>query len=118
MLGRGGSQILWKSYPNLNHNVAIESARFAQDFFSHYHELYRDDLDPRRRNPKPASETVAFIGDDQEGEYWPARDKIVRHIAKEDRVHLPSEALAEAWGKPARRWLNAQAQVPAAAGNL
>ena len=110
-----GINILWKSYPNLNHAVPPESTKFAQDFLAYYHELYINDLKPNI-SAKPVKEPVEYVGDDQDGTFWPAKHKMARAIPKEDCVYFPSLALAEAWGTPARIWLNAQAQIPAATG--
>ena len=39
-----------------------------------------------------------FVGDDQDGVFYPSDDRRVKRIPAEDRVELPSEEVALAWG--------------------
>ena len=84
---RRGIDIIWKSFPNHPHDVPPDSLRLAKAFLSHC-------LAGARGGP-------AFVGDDQDGVYYPANSAEAEFVAPADRVRLPSEAVAEAWGKPA-----------------
>lgn len=100
-----GINVIFKSYPNLNHTVPLDSARLAQTFLAYYHHLYASDLAPREKNLKPVKEPIEFVGDDQDNVFWPRLSSEVKHIAKEDLVYFPSREIAEAWGEPGRLWM-------------
>ena len=113
--------MIWKTFPNLGHAVPPESTILARAFLGHYHNLHSEDLAPNApafppsRAPMPvpaarATRTAAepeqsashpFVGDDMDGVFYPADDERVKRIQPEDRVNLPSEAIARAWGEPA-----------------
>ena len=96
-----GVDIIWKSYPNHPHNVPTESVRLARAFLLHYHNASRSDLLPDQSTGKIGI-VPKFIGDDQEGVYYPADSPKARNILVVDRVPLPSREIANAWGKPAK----------------
>ena len=45
---------------------------------------------------------VAFVGDDQEHEFYPADSAKAKNVLPEDRVNLPDRRIAEAWGRAAQ----------------
>lgn len=94
--------IIWKSFPNHPHDVPPESQKLARAFLSYYHNLYFDDL-KGAGGARVANEKPVFIGDDVEQVYYSAKAPAVKEIPKEERVYLPSEEIAEAWGKPGKR---------------
>ncbi|MDD5698846.1 MAG: hypothetical protein PHH77_09555 [Victivallaceae bacterium] len=96
-----GVFILWKSYPNLPHQVPPESLRLARAFLSYYHREYLADLNGRLVSETFKPEKALYVGDDQEGRFWPAGDRMAGKIAPEDRINFPSRELALAWGSEA-----------------
>ena len=95
-----GVNIIWKSFPNTPHDVPPDSLRLARAFLTYHHELHRDDLSgSSRRAEKREPE---FVGDDQEAVYYPADSPKAKNVLKEDRVELPDQSVAEAWGKKAK----------------
>ncbi len=93
-----GVNIIWKSFPNHPHDVPPDSLKLARAFLGYYHTLFIDDLRGfGGRNPRITNET--FIGDDLENTYYPAASPKARNILPEDRVYLPSQELADAWGR-------------------
>lgn len=106
---RKGCNILWKSFPNVQHDVPPGTVELAKAFLAFYHKKYADDLIMgKKKKKKSRKKTVAkvlFVGDDQEGRYWQQGDPAIEDIDKEERVEFTSETLAKAWGKPARsKW--------------
>ncbi len=95
-----GLNVIWKSFPNLNHAVPPDSIKLAQAFLAYYHELYRDDLIGRNSLMDEVN-GAEFIGDDQEEVYYPVNSPEARNVLPEDRVELPDKSIAEAWGKKA-----------------
>ncbi len=92
--------IIWKSFPNAGHEVSDLSAKLAQAFLAYYHKLYLRDLNNRAE--MQVQITFPFVGDDQDGIFYPIDSPKVHFIADEDKVYLPSEDLAKAWGKPVK----------------
>ena len=95
-----GVNIIWKSFPNHPHDVPPDSLKLARAFLAYYHELNRDDLigfGSRSNEPE-----TAYIGDDQEAVYYPARSAKAKNVLPEDRVELPDKSIADAWGKKAK----------------
>lgn len=95
-----GVSVLWRSFPNHPHDVPPDSLKLARAFLSHYHKLYQADLSgpdwmSAKIKPQPPP---PFVGDDQDGVFYPADDRRVKRIPVEDRVELPSEEVAQAWG--------------------
>lgn len=84
---RKGIDVIWKSFPNHPHDVPPDSLRLARAFLSHC--------------LSDSKGGAAFVGDDQDGVYYPAESAEAEFVAPSDRVRLPSSAVAEAWGKPA-----------------
>jgi len=95
-----GVSVLWRSFPNHPHDVPPDSLKLARAFLSHYHNLYRSDLAGAQwMQVEPATKTLPpFVGDDQEGVFYPSDDRRAKHIPAEDRVALPSKEVALAWG--------------------
>ena len=50
----------------------------------------------------PRGQETAYIGDDQEAVYYPARSAKAKNVLPEDRVELPDKSIADAWGKKAK----------------
>ena len=94
-----GVSIIWKSYPNLPHQVPPKSLKLARTFLSYYHEKYISDLNGRRMTARVTKEKTLFVGDDQEARFWPAGHRYAKRIDKEDRIEFPSRELALAWGE-------------------
>ena len=93
-----GINIIWKSFPNHPHDVPPDSLKLARAFLAYYHQLYQRDLggfSMRNINRK-----IRFIGDDQEGRFYPVDSPKARNVLREDRVLFPSLEIAAAWGKP------------------
>jgi hypothetical protein len=97
---RKGVDIIWKSFPNHPHDVPPDSLKLARAFLLYYHELYLDDLSSWKAG-RTAPMPVAFIGDDLEHKYYAADSAKARNVLPEDRVPLPNQVIAQAWGKPA-----------------
>ena len=83
---RRGVDVIWKSFPNHPHDVPPGSLRLAKAFLSHC---------------ISGGGGKAFVGDDQDGVFYPADSAEAEFVIPSDRVLLPSLAVAEAWGKPA-----------------
>ena len=97
--GKKGINIIWKSFPNTPHTVPPDSLKLARAFLAYYHELYREDLSGRnRRSGNPGFQ---FVGDDQESVYYTANSAGAKNVLPEDRVELPEETIAAAWGRKA-----------------
>lgn len=98
---RKGVSIIWKSYPNLPHEVPAESLKLARVFLTYYHERYISDLGRELSSASFKTDAVLFVGDDQEARFWPAGHRCAKRIAEEDRIEFPSKELALAWGEEA-----------------
>jgi poly(3-hydroxybutyrate) depolymerase len=90
--------IIWKSFENHPHDVPPKSIRLAKEFLAHHHWSHLEDLGG---TPSKANR-AAFAGDDANGVYHRIDDPSVSDIPLEDRVELPSETIASAWGEPVR----------------
>lgn len=97
-----GVSIIWKSYPNLPHQVPPESLKLARTFLEYYHKRYISDLDGRRMAARVKKEKVLFVGDDQEARFWPVGNRYAKRIDAEDKIEFPSKELALAWGEEAK----------------
>ena len=84
---RKGVDVIWKSFPNHPHDVPPDSLRLARAFLSYC-------ISGKKGG-------VAFVGDDQDGVYYPADSAEAEFVVPSDRVRLPDFAVAEAWGEPA-----------------
>lgn len=84
---RKGVDVIWKSFPNHPHDVPPDSLRLARAFLSYC-------ISGKKGG-------VSFIGDDQDGVYYPADSAEAEFVVSSDRVRLPDIAVAEAWGEPA-----------------
>ena len=93
-----GQPVVWRSFPNHPHDVPPGSLALARAFLTHYDAVNRRDLGEAAAQERTSPETV-FVGDDPDGTYWPAGSSEAWSIPVEDRVPLPSRAVAEAWGK-------------------
>ena len=95
---RLGINIVWRSFPNLAHDVTDDSQKLARAFLLYYHLENKDDLIPGKAQ-KTRTSPVKFIGDDQEAVYYPAESAKAKNVLPEDRVEFPDQSIAEAWGK-------------------
>lgn len=86
---RKGYSIIWKSYPNHDHDVPPESLALAQAFLKHYL------LDGGKQNSRTSKDI--FVGDDQDDAYYPASSPEAQFVPVEDRVYLPTREIADAW---------------------
>ena len=92
-----GISVIWKSFPNHPHDVPPGSIRLAKEFLADCHWRNPGDID----GEWPASDSgEAFVGDDADGLYYPAGSPEAGDIKGDDRVYLPSSAIASAWGRP------------------
>ena len=82
-----GVDIIWKSFPNHPHDVPPDSLRLARAFLAHC--------------MSGSTDRSAFVGDDQDGVYYPTDSAEAEFVIPADRVNLPCRAVADAWGKPA-----------------
>ena len=77
-----------------------DSLKLARAFLAYYHELYLSDLG--ESSMRKIQQKVLFVGDDQEGKFYPADSPKARNVLREDRVCFPALEIASAWGKPAK----------------
>ena len=89
-----GIPVVWKSFPNHPHDVPPGSIRLAKEFLAHHHWSHPEDLGGTPQRAEPS----AFVGDDSDGVYYRAGSVEAADIMSEDRVELPSESVAAAWG--------------------
>ena len=94
-----GVSVIWKSFPNHPHDVPPDSIRLAKEFLAHHHWTHPEDLGGEALARPPAT---AFVGDDADGVYFPSGSADAEGVMEEDRVLLPSETVALAWGVPGR----------------
>lgn len=80
-----GAPIIWRSFPNCPHDVPPDSVRLAKAFLRHY--------------LMPSNEERSFVGDDAEGLYWSSSSPQAVDIPLDERIPLPSELIARAWGQ-------------------
>lgn len=97
-----GINIIWKSFPNHPHDVPPDSLALARAFLEYYHKYYSYDLTGRPPAARQSLANVAFVGDDQEHEFYPADSAKAKNVLPEDRVNLPDRRIAEAWGRAAQ----------------
>ena len=91
-----GLSVVWRSFPNRPHDVPEASARLAREFLAHHHWAHPEDLGGA---PVP-SPPAPFVGDDADDVYFPSDSPAASAVLPEDRVELPSETVAAAWGTP------------------
>ena len=94
-----GISVIWKSFPNHPHDVPPGSISLAQEFLAHYHWKNLVEADGAASIPLRGKH---FVGDDADGVYYPVDSSASMDIMDEDKIVLPSLALAEAWGRPVR----------------
>lgn len=100
---RQGVDVLWKSFPNHPHDVPPDSVKLAIAFLTFQHKRSLDDLVVGRaaaKTRRPSAETL-YVGDDQEGRFFPAKSREALRIDPEDRVAFANRELALAWGREA-----------------
>ena len=98
-----GMSVIWKSFPNTPHEVHPDAVKLTKVFFKYHNESNAADLLPeRKRDLAKFKPEAKYIGDDQEGRFWPAGSRDIRNIEIEDRVEFCCKELAEAWGREAR----------------
>ncbi|HCG20631.1 MAG TPA: hypothetical protein DER26_06515 [Verrucomicrobia bacterium] len=107
-----GISIVWKSFPNHPHDVPPGSVRLAQEFLAHHHWTHPEDLGRERVHSSPPP---TFVGDDADGVYFPSGSADAEGVMDEDRVALPSESVALAWGMPGRAGSKRKSKVKIAA---
>ena len=95
-----GISVIWRSFPNHPHDVPPGSIRLAQEFLAHYHWKNLVETDGAASIPLRGKH---FVGDDADGVYYPADSSASMDIMDEDKIVLPSLALADAWGRPGRQ---------------
>ncbi|MDK3160801.1 hypothetical protein QPK87_30215 [Kamptonema cortianum] len=93
--------VIWRSYPNIGHEVKEEGIALAQAFFDYYHEATRQWLDAKYP-PTPGQKAQVIpaaiaIGDAQSFVHYSPDDPKVRDIPKEWRVELPDATIADKW---------------------
>ena len=97
-----GQPVIWKSFPNHPHDVPPGSLALARAFLSHHDGMNAGDLGyaaAKGLAALPVRGQSGFVGDDPEGLYWPMGSAEAAAIPPDDRVLLPSRAVAEAWGR-------------------
>lgn len=94
--------ILWKSYPNLPHEVPKESSDLARVFLAYHHEQNISDLQTGLHISGGEDRKLLYVGDDQENRFWPVTDPAAKNIEREDRVEFFTRQLALAWGSEAK----------------
>lgn len=92
-----GVPVVWRSFPNRRHDVPEMSVKLAQAFLAHHHWANLRDLGA---DDAACTYGAAFVGDDADGVYYPAGSAEAADVMPDDRVDLPSEAVAAAWGTP------------------
>lgn len=93
-----GQDVIWRSYPNSPHDVPKDSLKLARAVLTHYHGLYQSDLWSNRPAGRVEAQPALFFGDDADHAYYPADSTKALAIHPDDRVPLPSEDIARAWG--------------------
>ena len=101
-----GIPIVWKSFPNHPHDVPPGSIALAQAFLAHAHWSHPEDLGGEGTPWRGAR----FVGDDADGVYYRADSEKVTEIMPEDRIELPSAAVAAAWGVAGESQLDENAE--------
>ena len=86
---RRGIDIIWKSFPNHPHDVPPDSLRLARVFLRHCVSSLRGG--------------ASFVGDDQDGVYYPEGSAEADCVAPADRVSLRTKEIADAWGVPSMK---------------
>ncbi|MGN0847464.1 MAG: hypothetical protein ACI4RA_08795 [Kiritimatiellia bacterium] len=94
-----GVPVVWKSFPNHPHDVPPGSVRLAKAFLAHGHWSRPADLGLPAGAEGPSAR---FVGDDADGLYYPAGSAAAAAVMPDDRVDLPCETVAAAWGRPGR----------------
>jgi hypothetical protein len=94
---RKGVNVIFKSFPNRPHDVPEGSVELAKAFLLYHHKRNIKDLSESQEEPE--KEQLLYIGDDVDGVYYQPDSIETRLIANEDRVYLPSEEIARAWGE-------------------
>ena len=87
-----GVDVIWKTFPSHGHDVPSDSLRLAREFLAYAIGAGVN-----------GTGSIAFIGDDADAVYYPAGSPEVEFIDPADRVRLPNEAIAAAWGTPGRQ---------------
>jgi len=93
--------IIWRSYPNIGHEIKEEGLGLAKAYFEYYHGKTKHLLD--NKYPPTLGQRAAFlgktefIGDAQSFLYYSPDASQVKEIPKEWRVDLPDVKIAEKW---------------------
>ena len=97
-----GQNVIWRSYPNSPHDVPKDSLKLARAVLTYYHTAYPSDLLPSRLASTRRTEVphpALFVGDDSDHAYYPVGSAKADAISPVDRVSLPTEDIARAWGE-------------------
>lgn len=89
-----GIPVLWKSFPNHDHDVPPESVALAMEFLAYHHWTNLEDLGVK----STARSHGRFVGDDADNVYYRADSPSAADVSDGDRVELPSVLVARAWG--------------------
>jgi hypothetical protein len=100
-----GAITLVRSYPvdghGINHN------QLTANFFAFYDDLTKDELgkrpDPNAAEPigsaRMPPEKMPLVGDTLNWRYYPNTAEVLSNLPAQNRVFLPTEAIAKQWGK-------------------
>lgn len=100
-----GVPLVWKTFPNTQHDVPPDSVMLAKVFLKYYHTENISDLESGKKETarrKTPERKILYVGDDQENRFWPAGSREIQNIEIEDMVEFASKELAEAWGQAAK----------------
>lgn len=85
-----GVDVIFKTFPNHEHDVPPDSLRLAKAFLAYC-----------IKGHEPGAKS--FVGDDVDNLYYPAESVEAEFVDPSERVVLPTVAIAEAWGRPGER---------------
>ncbi len=100
-----GVPILWKTFPNTQHDVPPDSVILSKVFLKYYHTENLSELESAKKESarkKVPEKKILYVGDDQENRFWPFGSRETLNIEPEDRVEFTSKELALAWGREAK----------------
>lgn len=89
-----GISVLWKSFPNCDHDIPPGSVALAMEFLAYHHWTNLEDLGMK----STARSHGRFVGDDADNVYYFSDSEAVSDILESDMVELPSVLVARAWG--------------------
>lgn len=92
-----GANIIFKTFPNQGHTAPWRSVELAKEFLLYHH--LRNIKDLTEDAPELPKEQFKYVGDDVDGVYYDADAFDLYLIEPEERVYLPTEEIAQSWGK-------------------